>query len=243
VNRAHSEAHGVGERDGEIFLTADVHPRTGDGVRVMFASLATFRGPIPRLHMGSPFSKSDEALMARAGRGDGVAYAALFERHFDRVRALARRMLGRDDEIDDVAQEVFLRVWSAAPAWRPQAAFTTWLRRVACHVCLDRITKKREVPCERTPEIEDSSHEPSRRAYARQLEDHLRRALEALPETQRRAFVLCHYQGMRRREVAAVMGLSTLALESLVARARKSMRLRMRRIEGYGRPSDPGRRT
>jgi RNA polymerase sigma-70 factor (ECF subfamily) len=181
--------------------------------------------------MDTPLQSSDEVLMLLAGRGDRAACAELFARHHDRVRALARRRLGRDDDTEDVAQDVFLRVWGAAPEWRPDARFETWLRRVTLNVCLDRLARKRDVICDLVPEIADPSQDPTLQTYAMQVGRQLRLALAKLPAGQRTALVLRHYRGLQRREVSILMGVSHDALESLVARARRAMRLQLRTFE------------
>ena len=169
--------------------------------------------------------------MLLAGRGDRAACGTLCERYRGRVRALARRMRCRCDEADDVAQEVFLRVWRAAPEWQPRARFETWLRRVTMNVCRDRAAKRREVPSELAPEVVDAAQDPSRDAYVAELACKLRRALALLPEAQRAAIVLRYFRGFERRDVQAAMGVSAEAVESLVARARRALRFRLRRLE------------
>jgi RNA polymerase sigma-70 factor (ECF subfamily) len=177
--------------------------------------------------------------MLLAGRGDRVACGALYERHRGRVRALARRMRCASDETDDVAQEVFLRVWRAAPAWRPRARFETWLRRVTVNVCRDRLAKRREVPCDGVSDVVDAAQDPSRDAYVAEVGSRLRHALALLPESQRVAIVRRYHHGVPRRELATAMGVGTEALESLLARARRALRLRLRPL-GRDACSDAG---
>jgi RNA polymerase sigma-70 factor (ECF subfamily) len=138
-------------------------------------------------------------------------------------------MLGNRSDAEDAAQDVFLRVWSNAPRWKPQAArFTTWLYRVAMNVCLDRIAKKREVPADDLPEPSDPRPEPSAVLLASDLARHVSAALTKLPDAQRIAVTLCHYQGLRNSEAAEVMNVSVEALESLLARARRALRAHLR---------------
>src|SRR5207249_8091241 len=90
---------------------------------------------------------SDEALMLHAGTGDRAACEKLVERHLGRIVTFARRTLANKGDAEDVAQEVFLRVWSAAPRWKAGSArFTTWLHRVALNVCLDRAKRREAIP-------------------------------------------------------------------------------------------------
>ncbi len=172
---------------------------------------------------------SDEGLMVRAGTGDREACQLLVERHLGRIVIFAQRTLGSRSDAEDAAQEVFLRVWSAAPRWkRGQARFTTWLYRVAMNVCLDHIAKKREIVTDDLPELPDPRPEPSAALHAAQLTRHVSDALAALPTTQRIAVALCHFQGLRNIEAAHVMGVSVEALESLLARGRRAIRARLR---------------
>ncbi|MGZ8369819.1 MAG: sigma-70 family RNA polymerase sigma factor, partial [Caulobacteraceae bacterium] len=106
--------------------------------------------------MDNPRSDSDEDLVARAGRGDPAAVQALVARKLPRILALAARMLGDASEAEDVAQEVFLRVWREAPRWRPgEARFDTWMHRVALNLCHDRLRRRRDIPMAEPPEIAD----------------------------------------------------------------------------------------
>jgi RNA polymerase sigma-70 factor (ECF subfamily) len=172
-----------------------------------------------------PVDESDEALMLRAGTGDRLACDRLVERHLGRIVTFAR------SDAEDAAQDVFLRVWSAAPRWRMGAArFSTWLHRVAMNVCLDRIARKREAPVDDLPELADPRPEPSAALHTSEVGRHVVAALAALPETQRMAVTLCHYQGFRNREAAEVMGVSVQALESLLARGRRALQMHLRPV-------------
>jgi RNA polymerase sigma-70 factor, ECF subfamily len=171
---------------------------------------------------------SDETLMRRVGDGDRTACQVLVERHLGRVVTFAQRMLGNRSDAEDAAQEVFLRVWAAAASWRGGSRFTTWLHRVAANVCLDRIAKGRDVPTGELPELVDPGPDPSTAAHAAEVTRHVQEALAALPPTQRLAVTLCHCEGLRNIEAAAIMEISIEALESLLARGRRAMRARLR---------------
>lgn len=169
--------------------------------------------------------------MLRAGRGDRAACEVLVARHLGRIVAFAQRTLHDRSAAEDAAQDVFLRVWTAAPRWQPGAArFTTWLYRVAMNVCLDRLARKREVGYADPPEHADPRPGPSVEAQDRQLSEHVAAALAQLPDAQRIALTLCHYQGLRNVEAADVMDLSVEALESLLARGRRKLKEHLRDI-------------
>lgn len=167
----------------------------------------------------------DEELVRRVGQGDPAAIQAMVARKLPRMLALAHRMLGDRVEAEDVAQEAMLRAWKQAPRWRPgRARFDTWLHRVGLNLCYDRLRKRREVPTAIPPDRQDPGPAPDRGLLAAELGDRVNRALAALPERQREAVVLCHYQELGNIEAAGVMGVSVEALESLLSRGRRTLR-------------------
>jgi RNA polymerase sigma-70 factor (ECF subfamily) len=167
----------------------------------------------------------DEELLVRVARGDPAAARALVGRKLPRLLSLAQRMLGDAAEAQDVAQEAFLRIWKQAPRWRPGAAkFDTWLHRVALNLCYDRLRRRREVATEVPPERPDPGPAPDRGLLAADVGARVSAALARLPDRQREAIVLAHYQELGNIEAAAVMGVSVEALESLLARGRRALR-------------------
>jgi RNA polymerase sigma-70 factor (ECF subfamily) len=177
--------------------------------------------------MGDP----DGLLVHRVGGGDREAFRALVERHLGRVVAFAARVLGSGAEAEEVAQEVFARVWARAGRWRPgDARFTTWLHRVALNLCLDRMARRREAPLEHAPEPEDPRPTPVERLEAAELAQRVAREVAALPVRQRTALTLCHYQGLPNVEAAEIMEISVEALESLLARARRTLKTRLEAV-------------
>lgn len=167
----------------------------------------------------------DEALLARVAKGDPAAVRALVARKLPRLMSLASRMLGDMAEAEDVAQEAFLRVWRQAPRWRPGAAkFDTWLHRVTLNLCYDRLRRRREIATADPPETPDPGPGPDRGLEALDIGARVQAALQALPERQREAIVLCHYQELGNIEAAAVMGVSVEAVESLLGRGRRALR-------------------
>lgn len=186
--------------------------------------------------MGSPASE-DEArrgvraddpdlpLLRRIAAGDRPACATLVNRHLSRIVALGWRMLGSRAEAEDVAQEVFLRVWQNAASWQEgRARFSTWLHRVAVNLCLDRLRRRREVGLEQAGDPPGDHPHPGRELQRRAVADRVQAALGQLPERQRAAIVLCHFQELGNAEAAAVMEIGVDALESLLARGRRKLR-------------------
>jgi RNA polymerase sigma-70 factor (ECF subfamily) len=167
----------------------------------------------------------DEALVARIARGERGAAEAFVGAKLGRIQALARRMLGDAAEAEDVAQEVFLRVWRHAPSWKPGAArFDTWMHRVTLNLCYDRLRRRREQPQAEPPEVPDTGPAPDRGLEAADAGRAVEAAMARLPHRQREAIVLCHYQELGNIEAAELMQISVEALESLLSRARRNLR-------------------
>ena len=169
---------------------------------------------------------ADEELVSRIGRGDPAAVRAFVSRKGPRMMALAQRLLNDAAEAEDVVQEVFMRVWKQAPDWRPGTArFDTWMHRVALNLCYDRLRRRRERPTAEPPEQVDEGPAPDRGLEAADVGRRVDAALSALPDRQREAIVLCHYQALTNIEAAALLEVSVDALESLLARGRRALKL------------------
>ena len=167
----------------------------------------------------------DHDLVVRAGQGDAAAAQTLVARKLPRITALAGRMLGDPAEAEDVAQETFLRAWKQAPTWTAgPARFDTWLHRVALNLCYDRLRRNRERPTAEPPEQVDTGPAPDRGLHAADVSRRVQAALDALPERQREAVVLCHYQELGNIAAARIMDVSVEALESLLSRGRRTLR-------------------
>ena len=175
----------------------------------------------------------DVALMSRIGAGDHAAFRTLVERHQDAVVGTVAKMLGNPADAEDIAQQVFLRIWRHAKHYRPEAKFTTYLFTIARNLVFNesrRRSRRKEVS---TEEREESSHlqveaNPDRQPDAELLQAELQRAVDAaiaaLPEVQRLAVVLRRYEQMTYEEIAVVLKLSLPAVKSLLFRARTTLR-------------------
>ena len=170
--------------------------------------------------------ESDETLVARAGRGDRLAASELVLRHTDKIMGVCYKMLGERAAAEDAAQETFLRLWKHAGRWRSKGAkFETWLYRVAMNICLDRLRKRgREAPEEAAPEQVDQALRADAVLMADQRRVQVEEAIAQLPKRQRMAITLCHYQELSNIEAAEIMEASVEAVESLLSRARRSLR-------------------
>lgn len=168
---------------------------------------------------------SDLDQITRAAAGEVAAVRALVNRYSPGVLTLATRMLGDRAEAEDVTQETFLRAWKALPDWEPRAKFSTWLHRVALNLCYDRLRRRRELTAgDDLPERADSGLGPHDTLDQAQRVSAVEAAINRLPERQSAALTLCALQGHSQAEAAEIMDISIEALESLLARARRSLR-------------------
>ena len=207
----------------------------------------------------------DAELLARVAREDASAVRQLVARKLPRLLALAVRLLGDRMEAEDVAQETFVRIWKQAPHWREgEARFDTWLHRVAMNLCYDRLRSRRETPEADLPEAQSMEAASAAQAAhaggaaedghlprtpeavleARQDGARVRAALAALPSRQREALVLTYYQELSNAQAAGLMGIGIEALESLLARARRTLRAQLSQSSEGAAPGtapQPGR--
>lgn len=203
-------------------MTIQLNPTATDGIaaerpRVTGADAAAYWGPSLE---GSP----DETLMLRVREGDRDAFRLIVTRHIDRVVGLARRVVG-DAEAEDIAQDVFLKLWARRDRWAPgTGSFRTWLYRVAMNQCIDRTRRKTTVPIDEAPDTPDEAKGPLEICEERESAPRLRHALRQLPLRQRMAITLYYHNDLTAAEVAVIMDLKVNAVESLLKRGRQKLR-------------------
>jgi RNA polymerase sigma-70 factor (ECF subfamily) len=162
--------------------------------------------------------------MTRIATGDQEAFECLLARHLDSIHRYTSRLVGNSADADDLAQETFIRVWQRANTYQPgKARLATWLHTIAHNLCIDLIRRPRPV-AETPDELPHDTDGPDQHVENGELSARLNSAIRHLPESQRYALTLCHIQGFSNKEAAAVLGVNLRALESLLARARKSLR-------------------
>jgi RNA polymerase sigma-70 factor (ECF subfamily) len=176
----------------------------------------------------------DAQLMLDFQRGDSSAFDGLVRKYHVQVINIIYRFLGQSPAAEDLAQDVFLRVYQAAPGYRPTAKFSTWLYRIVVNHCLNyrRDTGRNpSVPMsalstgeERNPLDIPVEADPAKGTEHDELRAAVIAALRALPIKQRMAVILDKYQGLSHREIGMVLRCSEKAVKSLLARARENLR-------------------
>ena len=201
-------------------------------------TIAASWGPIPGTHilsdaavvagersrLASMAELSDEELMARVAQGDERAFRSLAQRHVGLSIGLAFKLLGNRADAEEIAQEAMVRVWTQAPRWQPQAKFRTWLYRVVTNLAIDRQRKKPMLDLEAAGDPVDPAPQAVERIESRETSAMVRKAIADLPDRQRAALVLTYYEGLSNIEAADLLGTSVGGLESLLVRARRTLR-------------------
>jgi RNA polymerase sigma-70 factor, ECF subfamily len=191
----------------------------------------------------TPAGTSDEdakdvRLMQLVSAGETVAFEELVERHQRLVAGTVARMLGSNSDVEDIAHQVFVRVWRSAKRYVPRAKFTTWLLKITRNLVFNELRRRsRHAQLPLQVESEDEQRpikdERAMAPDAALLEQELRHAIEAaiaqLPENQRMAVVLRRYGELSYEEIAEVLDQSVPAVKSLLFRARAELRTHLNR--------------
>jgi RNA polymerase sigma-70 factor, ECF subfamily len=194
------------------------------------------RAGMPRAPNPNPASSSDDpdALLMIQVRDDDdqTAFGQLLERNHQNVMNLAWRYFNDRQVAEDIAQEAFLRVYNARKSYRPEAKFKTWLLRIATNLCISALRKKKlqvrrltvgEDGKER--EIaDDKALNPANAPELHEIKRQVRLAVEKLPERQRMAIILSRFHGLTYPELEEALGISRMALKSLLHRARETLK-------------------
>ena len=190
----------------------------------------------PALRVLNPSISATESFepeigwMARIREGDMDAFRLLVETHQARVIGTISKMLGSDAESEDLAQQVFIRIWKSAPRYRPTAKFTTWLFRITRNLVFNELRRKRHFvdQAEEVPEPKERAEkEPDQVLLEEELQHAIQDAINRLPESQRMAIILRRYEEMPYEEIAKVMGTTVPAVKSILFRARAELRQRL----------------
>lgn len=177
----------------------------------------------------------DVQQMLAFQKGDEKAFAVLVGRFQGMVISTIYRYVGDRPEAEDLSQEVFIRVYNARKNYTPQAKFSTWLFRIVTNMCLNEIRDRGRhkilslAPDEVLSQHPDRGPEdgPAHALAQSELRVQIKAAIDALPESQRLAIVYDKYQDLSYEEIAERMGLSTMAVKSLLSRARENLRKKL----------------
>lgn len=180
-------------------------------------------------------SPVDSELISRAAGGDASAFQALVERHRTMVYRVAYQFAGNHHDAEDIAQEVFIKVYRSLDRFRQDAQLSSWMYRIVMNACIDH--RRRHSPTgaasfgeeaeQKMLNTPEQSPGPEETAYAGELGQVLESEINRLPNGQRIVFVMRHHQGMKLCEIAAALGLAEgtvkRQLHAAVHRLRQSL--------------------
>jgi RNA polymerase sigma-70 factor, ECF subfamily len=167
---------------------------------------------------------TDADLLARAGTGEQKAFAVLVEKYFPMVHRVVWRMMDGHGDSEDIAQEAFLRLWRNPGQVREGAALKGWLVRVATNVVMDRYRAKPMQQIAEDFEVADGRPSAEEHLDRRRAAEAVDAAIARLPERQKLALTLVHFEQLTNGAAAEIMDVSVDALESLLSRARRSLK-------------------
>jgi len=175
----------------------------------------------------------DRALMARIVVRDAQAFADLSERHTAVALALAHRIVRNSADAEDVVQDSLTRLWIFADRWNPDAArFSSWFYRIVSNQAISRLRRKTTESIDAIAEPPDLTPGPHDQLAGREIGKAIIQAIGRLPDRQRAAIALCYDQGLSCAEAAVAMEVSIGTMESLLFRARRSLREWLSGISG-----------
>lgn len=185
---------------------------------------------------------SDAYLVSRAMEGELPAFEKLVARYQNKIIGYSARMLGDQDEAEDVAQEVFIKAYRSLESFRGDSLFSTWIYRIATNLCIDRIRAKKRRPQQAYSldepmdkdedkggrEIADFSAEPTREVEREELRRRVREVMSEMPEKMRTILIMCDMQGMAYEEIAKVLNCPIGTVKSRLFHARADLGRRLR---------------
>ena len=191
----------------------------------------------PEVAVRSEDDAEDVRLMRLVSGGDATAFEQLIERHQALVAGTVARMLGSNSDVEDIAQQVFIRVWKSAGRYVARAKFTTWLLKITRNLVFNEMRRAKRHPhlpvqiepeADEIPLKDEATATPDATLLQAELQAAIEKAITLLPETQRMAIVLRRYEELSYEEIADVLDLSVPAVKSLLFRARTELRERLK---------------
>jgi RNA polymerase sigma-70 factor (ECF subfamily) len=185
----------------------------------------------------TPAGGTETALVERLRRGEGAAFEELLRAHTGRLLAVARRLLGNEEDARDAVQDAFLSAFRSIDRFDGQAALGTWLHRIAVNAALTKLRSRRRHPErpieELLPTFQEDGHQvrpprdwpdPSAALLSRETRESVRRHIDELPEEYRTVLLLRDIEGLDTEETARVLGLTPGAVKTRLHRARQALR-------------------
>ena len=183
----------------------------------------------------------DTNLMLRIKNGDQQAFQELVERHKLSVLDLCLRFTNNKEDAEDLAQDVFIRIFQAAPGYEVKAAFTTWLYRITVNHCLNYQRRKKILHFFSLDHGKNSHHQsqgyipdfaakerPDVELEKREVQQIVQKAIQSLPENQKAALILYRYHDLSYKEIAEVLDTTVSAVESRLHRAKENLKKKLK---------------
>ncbi len=169
---------------------------------------------------------SDYELVRKTLDGDQNSFAELVSRYKKLIYSVVYHYIKNREGMDDICQEVFIKVYKALPTYNPQFKFSTWCVKITTNLCVDTIRRKRVnlVPMEEIESVSRESDTPEKRYISRERSVEIRKAITRLPEKYRTLIVLYHQKGMSYKEMAAMLNKPMSMIKNRLYRARFILR-------------------
>jgi RNA polymerase sigma-70 factor (ECF subfamily) len=167
---------------------------------------------------------ADGGLLAAAAQGDAAAFAELAARYYAPAYRLAWRLTGNQSDAEDVAQDVFVKLWKDPAQVRQSAALKGWIMRTASNGAFDRLRQRKTVDLDEAMAVSDPQSGSAELLEMKSASAKVMAAMAKLPERQRQALALVYYENLGNAEAAEIMETTVEAIESLLTRARRSLR-------------------
>src|SRR5205085_3424890 len=180
----------------------------------------------------------DVRSMQLVRAGDPAAFEMLVERHQRLVIGTVAKMLGNNSDVEDIAQQVFVRVWKSAKRYVPRAKFTTWLLKITRNLVFNEMRRQKrhshmplqvEAGEDERPIKDEHAASPEASLLEKELQEAIDAAIARLPESQRMAVILRRYEELSYEQIAEVLDQSVAAVKSLLFRARTELRASLNR--------------
>ncbi len=200
------------------------HPHT-----IIFLS-AYYRHKITTAMDDNLSQLDDEFLIRLIQEGKHEAFAEIVNRHSKRFYSIGYRFLFNKDDAEDIVQEAFLKLWEKRLSWdqSKEAKFTTWFYKVVVNLCIDHNRKKKPVPLSEDMQLVDKQQGQEGLLHEKQKQAVLDRFIQELPERQQLSLNLCFYEGLSNQEAAEIIGVNLKALQSLIMRAKMTLKGKMK---------------